>query len=94
MLTGPRPGAVSPSLLGYGTQMLTVMTPDVERHYERSRKAGAKIWEELNETVYGERQYGVEDIDGHRWIFAQHARDIDPKDWGATVASRPDKKSG
>lgn len=89
MLTGPRPGAKSPALLGYGTQMLTVMTADVEDHYQRSEKAGAKIWEELHETVYGERQYGVEDLDGHRWLFSQHARNVDPKDWGATIVSPP-----
>jgi hypothetical protein len=23
---------------------------------------------ELHETEYGERQYGVEDLDGHRWL--------------------------
>ena len=89
MLEGPRLGTASPSRTGYGTQMLTVMTADVESHYQRSKKAGARIWEELNETVYGERQYGVEDLDGHRWIFSQHARDVDPGDWGATVTPPP-----
>jgi uncharacterized glyoxalase superfamily protein PhnB len=93
MLTGPRSGTESPSTFGRGTQMLTVMTADVERHHQRSKTANAKIWEELHETVYGERQYGVEDLDGHHWIFSQHARDVDPKDWGATIASPPAPKS-
>ena len=45
--------------------------------------------EQLQETVYGELQYGVTDIDGHRWLFSQHARDVDPASWGATVVSPP-----
>jgi uncharacterized glyoxalase superfamily protein PhnB len=36
--------------------------------------------------VYGELQYGAEDLDGHRWLFSRHARDVNPADWGATVA--------
>lgn len=85
MLVGPRPGRESPAVLGAATQMLTVFVDDVDAHYRKTNQAGAKIWEELQETVYGERQYGVEDLDGHQWLFSQHARDIDPADWGATV---------
>jgi hypothetical protein len=43
--------------------------------------------EELHETEYGERQYGVEDIEGHRWLFAKHARDVSPEEWGAKVTN-------
>ena len=94
MLTGLRPWATSPALIGHGTQMLTVITADVDAHYERSKREGAKIWEELHETEYGERQYGVEDLDGHRWLFSQHARDVNPKDWGATIISQPPNIGG
>ncbi len=88
MVTGPRPGSASPVQLGYGTQSLTVFVDNVDAHYDKTKSAGAKIVEELHETVYGERQYGVEDLDGHRWIFSQHARDLSPDEWGATVAPR------
>jgi hypothetical protein len=44
------------------------------------------IVEELNEAAYGEFQYGVEDLDGHHWLFARHARDVNPEDWGAKLA--------
>ncbi|HTF70039.1 MAG TPA: VOC family protein [Edaphobacter sp.] len=40
---------------GHRTQYLTVFVDDVDAHYERSKSAGAKIAEELNETCYGER---------------------------------------
>jgi uncharacterized glyoxalase superfamily protein PhnB len=51
------------------------------------KSAGAKIVEDLNETMYGERQFVAEDIEGHRWLFARHARDVSPSEWGAKVAS-------
>jgi uncharacterized glyoxalase superfamily protein PhnB len=81
-------GQASPAQLGFGTQSLTVFVDDVDAHFARARAAGAKIVEELHETVYGERQYGVEDLEGHHWLFSRHARDLNPEDWGATVAER------
>jgi uncharacterized glyoxalase superfamily protein PhnB len=69
-------------------QYLTVFVHDVDAHYERARSAGAMIFEEPNETVYGERQYGAEDPGGHQWLFSQHDRDVAPEDWGAVVADR------
>ena len=88
MVTSARAWSASPAQLGYGTQMLTVFVDDVDAHFQRSKLAGAKIVEDLNETVYGERQYGVEDLDGHRWLFSRHARDVSPEEWGAKIAGR------
>jgi len=86
MLHRAREGSQTPAQLGYGTQMLTIFVDDVDAHYARIVAAEATIVEELHETIYGERQYCVEDIEGHRWLFSQHARDVDPAEWGATVA--------
>jgi uncharacterized glyoxalase superfamily protein PhnB len=88
MITGPRAGTASPAIVGSNTQMLTVFVADVDAHFAQSRREGAEIWEELHETVYGERQYGVTDLDDHRWLFSQHARDLAPADWGATAKIR------
>jgi uncharacterized glyoxalase superfamily protein PhnB len=44
---------------------------DVESHFERAKKAGAKILEEPKDTFYGARRYGAEDPEGHQWYFAQ-----------------------
>jgi uncharacterized glyoxalase superfamily protein PhnB len=76
-------GEHSPAQLGYGTQSLTIFVDDVDEHYARTKAAGAKIVEEPHETVYGEYQYGVEDLDGHHWLFSRHARDVSPEEWGA-----------
>lgn len=42
-----------------------VFIKDVDAHYAKARAEGAKIVEELHETMYGERQYGVVHLDGH-----------------------------
>jgi uncharacterized glyoxalase superfamily protein PhnB len=86
MLQQARPGRSTPANLGVATQSLTIFVEDVDAHYQRAKAAGAKIVEELNETTYGERQFGVEDFAGHRWLFSRHARDVHPSDWGARVA--------
>jgi len=36
---------------------------------------------------FGVRQYTAKDIGGHWWTFSQNVRDVDPADWGATVAT-------
>jgi predicted enzyme related to lactoylglutathione lyase/AraC-like DNA-binding protein len=86
MLKRARAGTASPAQLGYGTQSLTVFVDDVDAHFQRVKAAGAKILEEIHETVYGEIQYGVEDLDGHHWLFSRHACDVSPDEWGATVS--------
>jgi uncharacterized glyoxalase superfamily protein PhnB len=49
-----------------------VQVDDIERHFERARSAGATILSELEDNpAVGQRQYRAEDIEGHRWMFAQ-----------------------
>jgi uncharacterized glyoxalase superfamily protein PhnB len=81
-------GQASPAQLGYGTQSLTIFVEDVDGLYRRVKESGAKVVEELHETEYGERQFGVEDLDGHHWLFARHARDVSPEDWGAKITTQ------
>jgi uncharacterized glyoxalase superfamily protein PhnB len=87
MLSVARPGRSSPAQAGVWTQMLSVFVDDVDGHFEKVKSAGAKIVEDLNETMYGERQFVAEDIEGHPWLFARHARDVSPEEWGAVVAA-------
>jgi uncharacterized glyoxalase superfamily protein PhnB len=86
MLNRARPGKFSPARIGGGTQSLTIFVDDVDAHFERAKSAGAKIVEEPHETIYGEWQYGAEDIEGHHWLFSRHARDVSPAEWGAAIA--------
>jgi uncharacterized glyoxalase superfamily protein PhnB len=89
MVRAARGNYQSPAELGFGNQSLTIFTEDVMRHFEHSKAAGANIVEELHETEYGELQYGVEDLEGHHWLFSRHARDVSPDAWGATIAELP-----
>jgi uncharacterized glyoxalase superfamily protein PhnB len=86
MLSAVREGRSTPAQLGCETQSLTIFLEEVEAHWERARAAGATIFEDLHETIYGELQYGALDLDGHRWLFSRHARNVRPEEWGATVA--------
>lgn len=87
MLHSERPGSSTPAHAGSGTQSLTIFIEDVDAHFERAKSAGAEICEDLHETVYGERQYGALDLDGHHWLFSRHVRDLSPGEWGAIVSN-------
>jgi uncharacterized glyoxalase superfamily protein PhnB len=49
-----------------------VYVPDVDQHCARAKAAGAKL---LSEPESGPpaRRYRVEDLEGHRWMFMEHA---------------------
>jgi PhnB protein len=59
---------------------------DVEAHFERARTGGARILSEVEDTPFGDRHYRVEDLEGHRWMFAEHVREVPAEEWGATEA--------
>ena len=61
----------NPKRLGQATQSLLVNVPNVDTHFHRARKAGAKIIEEPKNTFFGHRRYAAEDPEGHHWYFDQ-----------------------
>jgi len=69
MFGSPGPDFKGPRAIGHWTANLYV--DDVAAHYARAVKAGATIIEEPRDTPYGARRYGAEDLEGHRWYFAQ-----------------------
>jgi uncharacterized glyoxalase superfamily protein PhnB len=74
----PRPNEVS--------QFVVVHVDDVDAHFERARQAGAHILKDPSNMPFGERQYSVDDPEGHRWTFSQSVADVVPEQWGATPA--------
>ena len=64
----------NPKRLGQATQSLYVTVTNIDRHFERARKAGAKVLEQPADTEYGQRRYGVEDPEGHQWYFGQELK--------------------
>jgi uncharacterized glyoxalase superfamily protein PhnB len=71
LLGSPGPHFKNPKILGHVTQNLYVDVADADAHYARAVRAGARIIEEPKDTFYGARRYGAEDLEGHRWYFAQ-----------------------
>jgi PhnB protein len=87
MLGCPGPEYQNPKRLGHVTQNLYVHVDDVDSHFERARNAGAQILEEPKDQTYGDRRYGAVDPEGHCWYFAQHVREVTPKDMKASAES-------
>jgi uncharacterized glyoxalase superfamily protein PhnB len=46
-----------------------VYVDDLDAHYARSTANGAKIVSEIHQ--HGYRRYEADDLEGHRWVFAQ-----------------------
>jgi uncharacterized glyoxalase superfamily protein PhnB len=63
-----------------------VYVDDVDAHFERAKAAGATMLSEPEDLPFGDRQYRVEDLEGHRWMFATHVRDVPPEEWGAVAS--------
>jgi uncharacterized glyoxalase superfamily protein PhnB len=57
---------------GYVVDGVHALVEDVDEHFRRAKEAGATILSEPEDQPYGERVYRVEDLDGHRWMFAQN----------------------
>jgi uncharacterized glyoxalase superfamily protein PhnB len=65
----------NPKKLGHVTQSLYVMVDDVDTHYKKAKRAGAKILEKPSDMFYGHRRYGARDPEGHEWYFAMNVGD-------------------
>jgi PhnB protein len=84
MLANPTPDYQSPkhhaqvceqarkwSAVPYVIDGLHVFVEAVDDHFARAKAAGATMLSEPEDQPYGERVYRVEDLEGHRWMFAQ-----------------------
>jgi len=68
---------------GMSRSVVLVRVADVDAHFRRAERAGARIIAPPADHMYGERQYTAEDLAGHRWTFSQTVADVDPASWGA-----------
>jgi uncharacterized glyoxalase superfamily protein PhnB len=58
----------------------------VDGHHQQAAAQGASVLQPPQDYAYGERQYTVADLAGHRWTFSQSIADMDPADWGGEMA--------
>lgn len=66
------------------THSVMVRVKDANHHYEHATKHGARVLRPPTDHPFGERQYTVEDLGGHRWTFTQSIADVAPEEWGGT----------
>ena len=85
MLGTPSPDYKNPKNLGGKTHSIYAYVDDVDAHYERAKAAGGKITQEPEDKFYGDRNYGVEDPEGHEWFFGTHVRDVSPEEMEAAM---------
>jgi len=82
VIVGDVRGERRPPRPGEETHSVVVRVDDAHAVFERATAHGAKVIYEPTDWEYGERQFEVEDPAGHRWIFSETLRDVDPGEWG------------
>lgn len=72
-----------------GASGCRVMVPveDVDAYHAKAVAAGARVIGEPTTYPFGERQYSVLDVGGHRWTFSQSVGDSDPASWGGELVN-------
>ena len=73
-------GGKSPKGMPAVSQSLYVYVDDVNAHHAHAKSAGAPAISDPQDMFWGDRMYDVQDLEGHKWAFAQHTRDIAPED--------------
>jgi uncharacterized glyoxalase superfamily protein PhnB len=80
----PSYGRALPRDGGLRSHSIMVKVENVDAHHDQARRHGARVLSPPTDYSYGERQYSVEDLAGHRWTFTQAIADLAPEDWGGT----------
>jgi uncharacterized glyoxalase superfamily protein PhnB len=83
----PDHGRAVPERNSQHNHSVMVKVENVNVHHEHSVRRGAQVLSPPTDYPYGERQYSVEDLDGHLWTFTQAIADLAPEDWGGISAS-------
>jgi uncharacterized glyoxalase superfamily protein PhnB len=65
------------------SHQIMVRVDDVTAHHARAAREGAEVLQPPQDQPFGERQYVVRDIGGHRWTFSQTIADTHPSEWGS-----------
>lgn len=89
MIVADSHGEQVPPAVGAVTHVTKVRVADVDAQFERVSTRGARILQQPTEYEYGEREFTVEDLAGHRWQFTQTMRDVAPAEWGGTGTGWP-----
>jgi len=78
---------------GTNTQSVHVtLQAGLDEHCDRARAAGAAIDAEPSDEFYGDRIYRVTDLEGHRWTFSMHVRDVSLADAENAIGAKIEAK--
>jgi uncharacterized glyoxalase superfamily protein PhnB len=84
-------GARTAPTTGTATQITRVRVEDANAFFERVREGiggrGGQILAPSTDREYGERDFLVEDLAGHRWEFCETLRDVAPEEFGCETVS-------
>ena len=86
------PAEFRPPRVNEVSHVVSVRVTDVDGHHEHARERGARILHQPTNYPFGERQYSVEDLEGHRWSFTQSVADVAPGEWGASRPAASDQR--
>lgn len=90
VMLGRAGGEFRPARPGEVSQFIVVHVENVDEHFERTSRLGARILKSPADMPFGERQYTVEDPWGHRWTFSQSIADVALESWGARAPGTPE----
>jgi uncharacterized glyoxalase superfamily protein PhnB len=82
----PAHGRTTPERSALHSHAVMVKVDDVDAHHAHATRQGAVALGPPTTYSYGERQYSVEDLAGHRWTFTQAVADLAPEEWGGVAA--------
>lgn len=85
MLGHPGPDYECPRRSSRVSVYTAVYVDAVDAHFDRAKTAGAEVLSVPEDKPYGDRSYDAADVEGQRWTFLQHVRDVAPEEWGATA---------
>lgn len=84
-------GAQVPPTAGLVTQVVRVRVEDADAHHARVSARiegrGGKVLGAPEDQIFGERDFLVEDLAGHRWAFCETLRDVAPEEFGCETVS-------
>ncbi|MGH8976450.1 MAG: VOC family protein [Acidimicrobiia bacterium] len=63
-------GLTTPGASGTASGGIVVHVADVDAHFAHAKAKGATILREPTDEDYGQREYGVQDPEGHSWYIA------------------------
>jgi uncharacterized glyoxalase superfamily protein PhnB len=63
-------GLSTPRLTGSASAGVVIHVADVDAHFAHAKASGATIVREPTDEDYGQREYGVQDPEGHSWYIA------------------------